>query len=95
MVSVEVWHLKLHLYSFNYKRGVYRVPERVQKMFCTMFKRTEEEQKNYDARVELSKTKEELKNTSDTLNKAMELIAKLSDELSSIKEELNNTKESK
>lgn len=70
------------------------MPERVQKMFCTMFKKTEEEQRNYDARQELSKTKEELKNTSETLDKAMTLIQELSSELSSIKEELNNTKKS-
>ena len=69
------------------------MPERVQNMFCTMFKKTEEEQRNYDARKELSRTKEELKNTSETLDKAMTLIQELSSELSSIKEELNNTKE--
>ena len=70
------------------------MPERVQKMFCTMFKKTEEEQRNYDARKELSRNKEELKNTSETLDKAMTLIQELSSELSSIKEELNNTKKS-
>ena len=63
------------------------MPERVQRMFCTMFKKTEEEQKNYDARLELAKV------TTDTLNKAMQMIESLSSELSSIREELKDTKE--
>lgn len=62
-------------------------------MFCTMFKKTEEEQKNYDARLELAKAKEGLAVTADTLNKAMQMIESLSSELSSIREELKDTKE--
>ena len=50
-------------------------------MFCTMFKKTEEEQKNYDARLELAKAKEDLAVTTDTLNKAMQMIETLSSEL--------------
>lgn len=69
------------------------MPERVQRMFCTMFKKTEEEQKNYDARLELAKAKEDLAVTTDTLNKAMQMIESLSSELSSIREELKDTKE--
>ena len=69
------------------------MPERVQRMFCTMFKKTEEEQKNYDARLELAKAKEDLAVTTDTLNKAMQMIETLSSELSSIREELKDTKE--
>ena len=69
------------------------MPERVQRMFCTMFKRTDEEQKNYDARLELAKAKEDLAVTTDTLNKAMQMIESLSSELSSIREELKDTKE--
>lgn len=69
------------------------MPERVQRMFCTMFKKTEEEQKNYDARLELAKAKEDLAVTTDTLNKAMQMIESLSNELSSIREELKDTKE--
>ena len=69
------------------------MPERVQRMFCTMFKKTEEEQKNYDARLELAKAKEGLAVTTDTLNKAMQMIESLSSELSSIREELKDTKE--
>lgn len=69
------------------------MPERVQRMFCTMFKKTEEEQKNYDSRVELAKAKEDLAVTTDTLNKAMQMIESLSSELSSIREELKDTKE--
>lgn len=64
-------------------------------MFCTMFKKTEEEQKNYDARLELVKAKEDLAVTTDTLNKAMQMIETLSSELSSIREELKDTKEDK
>jgi len=67
-----------------------------------MFKKTEEEQKNYDARVELAKakddletTKESLAVTTDTLNRAMQMIEGLSSELSSIREELKDTKEGK
>nr|DAV41848.1 MAG TPA: hypothetical protein [Bacteriophage sp.] len=71
------------------------MPERVQRMFCTMFKKTEEEQKNYDARLELAKAKEDLAVTTDTLNKAMQMIETLSSELSSIREELKDTKEDK
>lgn len=71
------------------------MPERVQRMFCTMFKKTEEEQKNYDARLELAKAKEDLAVTTDTLNKAMQMIESLSGELSSIREELKDTKEGK
>lgn len=62
-------------------------------MFCTMFKKTDEEQKNYDARLELAKAKEDLAVTTDTLNKAMRMIESLSSELSSIREELKDTKE--
>lgn len=69
------------------------MPERVQRMFCTMFKKTDEEQKNYDARLELAKAKEDLAVTTDTLNKAMRMIESLSSELSSIREELKDTKE--
>lgn len=69
------------------------MPERVQRMFCTMFKKTDEEQKNYDARLELAKAKEGLAVTTDTLNKAMQMIESLSSELSSIREELKDTKE--
>nr|DAR04820.1 MAG TPA: hypothetical protein [Bacteriophage sp.] len=69
------------------------MPERVQRMFCTMFKKTEEEQKNYDARLELARAKEDLAVTTDTLNKAMQMIESLSSELSSIREELKDTKE--
>nr|DAJ83401.1 MAG TPA: hypothetical protein [Bacteriophage sp.]DAS41469.1 MAG TPA: hypothetical protein [Bacteriophage sp.] len=69
------------------------MPERVQRMFCTMFKKTDEEQKNYDARLELAKAKEDLAVTTDTLNKAMQMIESLSSELSSIREELKDTKE--
>ena len=69
------------------------MPERVQRMFCTMFKKTEEEQKNYDARLELAKAKEDLAVTTDTLHKAMQMIESLSSELSSIREELKDTKE--
>ena len=69
------------------------MPERVQRMFCTMFKKTEEEQKNYDARLELAKAKDDLAVTTDTLNKAMQMIESLSSELSSIREELKDTKE--
>ncbi len=69
------------------------MPERVQRMFCTMFKKTDEEQKNYDARLELAKAKEDLAVTTDTLNKAMQMIETLSSELSSIREELKDTKE--
>ena len=69
------------------------MPERVQRMFCTMFKKTDEEQKNYDARLELAKAKEDLAVTTDTLNKAMQMIESLSNELSSIREELKDTKE--
>ena len=69
------------------------MPERVQRMFCTMFKKTEEEQKNYEARLELAKAKEDLAVTTDTLNKAMQMIESLSSELSSIREELKDTKE--
>lgn len=69
------------------------MPERVQRMFCTMFKKTEEEQKNYDARLELAKAKGDLAVTTDTLNKAMQMIESLSSELSSIREELKDTKE--
>jgi hypothetical protein len=95
--------LYLHLYIFitSDKLGVI-MPERVQRMFCTMFKKTEEEQKNYDARVELAKakddletTKESLAVTTETLNKAMQMIESLSSELSSIREELKDTKEGK
>lgn len=71
------------------------MPERVQRMFCTMFKKTEEEQKNYDSRLELAKAKEDLAVTTDTLNKAMQMIESLSNELSSIREELKDTKEDK
>lgn len=71
------------------------MPERVQRMFCTMFKKTDEEQKNYDARLELAKAKEDLDVTTDTLNKAMQMIESLSSELSSIREELKDTKEDK
>jgi len=71
------------------------MPERVQRMFCTMFKKTDEEQKNYDARLELAKAKEDLAVTTDTLNKAMQMIESLSSELSSIREELKDTKEGK
>lgn len=71
------------------------MPERVQRMFCTMFKKTEEEQKNYDARLELAKAKEDLAITTDTLNKAMQMIETLSSELSSIREEFKDTKEDK
>lgn len=71
------------------------MPERVQRMFCTVFKKTEEEQKNYDARLELTKAKEDLAVTTETLNKAMQMIESLSNELSSIREELKDTKEDK
>ena len=71
------------------------MPERVQRMFCTMFKKTDEEQKNYDSRLELAKAKEDLAVTTDTLNKAMQMIESLSSELSSIREELKDTKEDK
>lgn len=86
----------LHLYIFitSDKLGV-SMPERVQRMFCTMFKKTEEEQKNYDARLELAKAKEDLAVTTDTLNRAMQMIESLSSELSSIREELKDTKEGK
>lgn len=86
----------LHLYIFitSDKLGV-SMPERVQRMFCTMFKKTEEEQKNYDARLELAKAKEDLAVTTETLNKAMQMIESLSNELSSIREELKDTKEDK
>jgi hypothetical protein len=78
------------------------MPERVQNMFCTMFRKTEEEQKNYDARVALSDakkdledTKESLAETTATLNKAMSLIESLSSELNTLREELKSTKEDK